>query len=137
MPSMTQLMGNVPISAYSTHYLSNTSEFLKMRVKVANTAEATDSSCHNDIASKCEVHYSLRYTPVLLDTVPNQVYFDQDINFVLNAMRANHKSVISADMDPVVFIKIDGTRCDSEGLIDYETRLGEARVDALRTRAGD
>ena len=130
-------MGNVPISAYSTHYLSNTSEFLKMRVKVANTAEATDSSCHNDIASKCEVHYSLRYTPVLLDTVPNQVYFDQEINFVLNAMRANHKSVISADMDPVVFIKIDGTRCDSEGLIDYETRLHESRVDALRTRAGD
>ena len=61
-----------------------------MRIEVANTAEETDSSCHTDIAAKCEVHYSLRYTPILYDTVSNQVYWDQEINFVLNAIRANH-----------------------------------------------
>ena len=52
-------------------------------------------------------------------------------------MAANHKNTITADMDPVVFIKISGTRCDSEGFIDYETRLSNYRTDALMTRAGD
>lgn len=137
MPSVSELMSNAPISVISTHYLANESEFLKFRVKVANTAEATDSICPKSIESKCEVHYSLRYTPLLHDTVPSQVYWDQEINFVLNAMAANHKNTITADMDPVVFIKINGTRCDSEGFIDYQTRLDNYRIDALKTRAGD
>ena len=34
-------------------------------------------------------------------------------------MAANHANTITTDMDPVVFIKINGTRCDSEGFIDY------------------
>jgi len=112
-------MGGAPISSISTHYLANNSEELKFRVKVANTADATVSSCPSNIGSKCEVAYSLRDTPLLHDTVPSQVYFDQEINFVINAGRANHKDTITADMDPVVFIKINGTRCDSEGFIDY------------------
>jgi hypothetical protein len=65
------------------------------------------------------VHYNLRYTPWLYDIVPNQVYFDQDINVVMNPQAANHHKTISADMDPVVFIKINGTRCDAEGYYDY------------------
>jgi len=40
-------------------------------------------------------------------------------------------------MDPVVFIKLSGTRCDSEGFIDYTTRLNDYAVDRLKTRAGD
>lgn len=52
-------------------------------------------------------------------------------------MRANNKNTISPDMDPVVHIKINGTRCDSEGFIDYKTRLDDYRIDALKTRAGD
>ena len=108
-----------------------------MRIKVANTAEATDSSCPTATESKCEVYYNLRDTPLLHDTVPSQVYWDQEINFVLNAMRANKGNSITADMDPVVFIKINGTRCDSEGFIDYTTRLDDYRIDALKTRAGD
>ena len=103
---------------------------------MANTAEATDSSCPEADETKCEVHYSLRYTPLLHDVVPNQVYWDQEINVILNAMRANKDAVISADMDPVVHIKINGTRCDSEGFIDYTTRLDAFAIDGLKTRAG-
>ena len=52
-------------------------------------------------------------------------------------MRANNGNVISDEYDPVVFIKFSGTRTDSEGLIDYETRLSDYTVGSLKTRAGD
>lgn len=55
----------------------------------------------------------------------------------MNPMAANHKNTITADMDPVVFIKIDGSRCDSEGFIDYNTRLSSYVIGGLKTRAGD
>lgn len=69
-------MMGAPIDSIATHYLANKSEFLKMRVKVANTADATASSCPNNDLDKCEIHYGLRYTPMLHDVVPNQVYWD-------------------------------------------------------------
>jgi len=137
MPSISELFRGAPISAIATHYIANKSEDLQFRVKVANTAEATDSSCPEEWEHKCEVYYNLRYTPMLHDVSPSNVYWDQEINFVLNAMLANNKNTISADMDPVVHIKIDGTRCDSEGFIDYQTRLPEYFIGGLKTRAGD
>ena len=135
MPSIADLVGD--ISAINTHYVANTDENLKFRIKVANTAEATDSSCPTGSESKCEVYYNLKYTPLLHDTVPNQVYWDQEINFIINPMLANHKNTITDDMDPVDFIKINGTRCDSEGFIDYQTRLTNYYIGGLKTRAGD
>ena len=76
MPAITDLLGANGMEMISTHYIANQSEDLKFKVKVSNTAEATDSSCPEDIESKCEVHYNLRYTPLLHDTVPNQIYWD-------------------------------------------------------------
>ena len=61
----------------------------------------------------------MRYTPWIYDVVPNQVFWDQDINIIANPQLANHKNAITADMDPVVHIKINGTRCDAEGYYDY------------------
>ena len=52
-------------------------------------------------------------------------------------MMANNKDTISSEYDPVVHIKFDGTRTDSEGLIDYETRLSDYAVGSLKTKAGD
>ena len=52
-------------------------------------------------------------------------------------MLANNPSTILGTYDPVVHIKFSGTRCDSEGLIDYETRLSDYTVGSLKTRAGD
>ena len=69
-------MGNAPISVINTHYIANSDENLKFKVKVANTAEATDSSCPEGSESKCEVYYSMRYTPMLHDTSPSNVYWD-------------------------------------------------------------
>ena len=52
-------------------------------------------------------------------------------------MAANNKATISTEYDPVVHIKFDGTRTDSEGLFDYETRLSDYTVGTLKTKAGD
>ena len=125
MPAIADFFGVDDFTkAINTAYIANSKdENLKFVVKVANTAEATDSLCPEKDQSKCEVYYNLRYTPLLYDVVPNQVFFDQDISLILNSQRANNKAVITADMDPVVHIKINGTRCDSEGSIDYQTRL--------------
>ena len=76
MPSISDLMGGAHIDVINTHYLANQDENFKMRIKVANTAEATDSSCPKADEGKCEVYYSLRDTPLLHDTVPSQVYWD-------------------------------------------------------------
>ena len=139
MPAIADFFGVDDFTkAINTAYLANSKdENLKFVVKVANTAEATDSLCPLDKQDKCEVYYNLRYTPLLYDVVPNQVFFDQDISLILNSQRANNKAVITADMDPVVHIKINGTRCDSEGSIDYQTRLSQYEIDALRTKVGN
>jgi len=71
MPSISELMSGAPIDVINTHYIANTDENLKFSVKVSNTAEATDSSCPEKWEGKCEVHYNLRYTPMLLDVSPN------------------------------------------------------------------
>jgi len=123
MPAMVDLL-NGPIMGIRTSYIANDkSERVSFRVKVANTAEATDSVCPKDIEKKCEVHYSWRYTPLLHDTVPSQVFWQQQVSFVMNAMGANQGKSLSAANDPVDFIKINGTRCDQEGWFDYTRRL--------------
>ena len=139
MPAIADFFGVDDFTkAINTAYIANSKdENLKFVVKVANTAEATDSLCPEKDQEKCEVYYNLRYTPLLYDVVPNQVFFDQDISLILNSQRANNKAVITADMDPVVHIKINGTRCDSEGSIDYQTRLDQYEIDALRTKVGN
>ena len=92
-------------------------------MKVANTAEATNTACPEGEEDKCTVSYNLEYTPLLFDISPNQVYWDQEIDVLVNPMKA--QSAITSEMDPVVFIKLSGTRCDSEGFIDYQTRFAK------------
>ena len=139
MPALADFFGVDDFTkAVSTAYIANNKdENLKFVVKVANTAEATDSLCPEKDQSKCEVYYNLRYTPWLYDIVPNQVYWDQTLSLIINPQAANHKNTITADMDPVVHIKINGTRTDSEGLIDYSTRLSDYVIGALTTKAGN
>lgn len=49
----------------------------------------------------------------------------------MNAQAANHASVVKSDADPVDFIKLDGTRTDSEGLFDAGTRLSQYTLGVL------
>lgn len=125
------------METFNTHYISNESENIEFQLKISNQAEATNSACPEDVEHLCHVRYSMRYTPHLHDVSPSNVYLDQQLSILLNPMAANENTCITDDMDPVVFIKFDGTRCDSEGLIDYETRLSAYTVGSLKTKAGD
>jgi len=137
MPSLSTIFNGMPLEAFSNHFIANGAEELEFHVKVANTADATDSACPEGSEMKCTVQFSMRYTPLLVDVSPNQVYFDQQLSVILNPMAANNKAAITSEMDPVVFIKLDGTRTDPEGLFDYQTRLSDYQIGSLKTRAGD
>ena len=117
MPSVEDATGRT-YDALSTFYIANSDSNLRFRVSVANTAEATDSVCSESNLDKCEVAYNWLYTPYLHDVSPNQVYWDQDINIMVNSMKVHDSSVTPSDHDPVVFIKMSGTRTDSEGYLD-------------------
>ncbi len=56
---------------------------------------------------------------------------------MVNSMEVHHKNVTPLDHDPVVFIKLSGTRTDSEGYLDQSVRLTQWYIDGLMTRAGD
>ena len=137
MPAVTDILGGVPMDVFSTHYVSNNNENLEFILSVDNTADATTAACSDANAYRCLIKYSLRYTPLLHDVTPSQVYLDQQINFLINPQAANDNKVITDDYDPVQFIKLSGTRTDSEGLIDYEVRLAQYDVGVLTTLAGD
>jgi len=137
MPAVTDILGGVPMEVFSTHYVANNNENLEFHLSVDNTADATTAACDLYKMDHCLIKYALRYTPLLHDVTPNQVYLDQQINFLINPQAANNDWVITDDYDPVQFIKLSGTRTDSEGLIDYETRLPQYDVGVLTTLAGD
>lgn len=69
----------------------------------------------------CRIRYDEAYTPMLIDTVPNQVTYGMTINFVLNANRCH--SLISTDFEPFYYIKLGRTLTNWEGYVDNTTRL--------------
>lgn len=69
----------------------------------------------------CRVRYDELFTPMLLDTIPNQVTYDMKIQFVLNPNICHNK--VPSGNDPFYYLKIGDTLTDWEGLIDSGTRL--------------
>ena len=110
---------------------------IRFRIKVQNNADNTFIPCPDNIKDRCDVRYSMRYTPHLHDVVPNNIYLDQELTYYLNAMNTQHGEVIKSDADPVDFIKLSGTRNDYEGIFDSSKRLNSYRVDTLVAKSGD
>ena len=84
MPAITDILGGVPMETFNTHYIANDSEDIEFMLHVDNTAEATTSSCGEDWEHKCHVKYSMRYTPLLHDISPSNVYLDQQLSVLVN-----------------------------------------------------
>ena len=76
IPAITDIVGGAPMETFNTHYIANGSEHIEFRLSVDNTADATTSACPEDWENRCNVGYSLRYTPLLHDISPSNVYFD-------------------------------------------------------------
>jgi hypothetical protein len=82
----------------------------------------------------CRIRYDEIYTPMYIDTIPNQVTFGMTINMIMNPMRCHYD--IPADMDPFYYLKIGDTMTDWEGLVDSGTRLWTWQRTPLATRVG-
>ena len=100
-------------------------------------ADGAIVSCDEKALTPCTMNYSMRYTPLLHDVSPSNVYFEQLVSFILNPQATNDNNVIGADYDPVVFIKLSGTRADAEGYYDSSVRLANYRLGTLKSKAGD
>jgi hypothetical protein len=82
----------------------------------------------------CKIRYDEVYTPMLIDTVPNQVTYGTDINFMLNPNRCHYG--LSADFDPFYYLKIGDTLTDWEGILDSGFRLPEWQTRPAHTVVG-
>ncbi len=112
------------MDTFNSNYLQNNGdELMRYQVKVQNDADNTLVPCRTGQTDKCKINYSKRYTPMLQDISPSNLYFDQEVTLYLNAMATNDEAVIKAGADPVDFIKFDKTRTDFEGLFDSGKRL--------------
>ena len=89
MPSLADLFG-MPIENFNSHYLANNGdESIRFYVKVQNNAENSFMPCESGQEGNCQVRYRKKYTPMLQDISPSNVYLDQDITLYINAMAAN------------------------------------------------
>lgn len=126
------------MDTFSNHYVANNNEeAITFELKVQNDADSTVIECLEGSENLCKVQYRLRYTPSLFDVSPSNVYLDQTLNFRLNPMAANYDWVMKGDAEPVDFIKLSGTRTDSEGLYISGDRLSGYTVSNLKSRSGD
>lgn len=90
MPSLPDLFGGVPMDTFNSHYLANNGdESIRFEVKVQNNAENSFMPCEDGATANCRVRYRKKYTPMLQDISPSDVYLDQDLTFYINAMAAN------------------------------------------------
>ena len=137
LPSLKDLFGVADYEGFNQHFTANNQESIGFTLAVENAADDSIVECVEGSEHKCKVQYRFRYTPLLFDISPSDVYHDQQLSLRINPLGANYESVIRADADPVDFIKFSGTRTDSEGLFDNETRLSSYTVGDLATRSGD
>jgi IPT/TIG domain len=89
--------------------------------------------CYTHFTS-CHFRYNQRYTPQLMETVPNQVYAGQKINFWLNP--ANTTSDLPKGYEPFYYMKLGTELTDREGFVDATTRLQANVWSTASTRVG-
>lgn len=135
MPSLPELFDVSSYEPFSNHFATTNDEAIGFELKIHNNADASTVECAS--SNKCRAQYRLRYTPILYDVSPSNVYYGQQLSFYLNPHSANYDFVLRDDADPVDFIKLGGTRCDQEGIFDNEKRLDGYSIGTLKAISGD
>ena len=78
------------MDTFNQHWLANNGdESIRFELKVQNNAENAFMPCDSSWSSRCRIRYNKKYTPMLHDVSPSNVYLDQDLTFYINAMAAN------------------------------------------------
>lgn len=94
----------------------------------------TEIKCGKD-KKKCKFVYDRSYTPLLLNTTPANVYFDQLMQFNLN-IKSVHTTINNGKI-PITNLKIGKTMLDYEDTITSKTRLPAWSTGFLQAKVGD
>lgn len=72
------------MTAFAGHYNTYGTEKVEFLTQIENTADASTSACDENNERPCTLQYSLRYTPLIHDIIPSNVYLDQNMTFMIN-----------------------------------------------------
>lgn len=86
-------------------------------------------------SSNCKVRYRIDYTPVIYYTTPSAVYFDQDVQFQIDAK--NTQYLVGDDDYPVEELRIHNSLLTTEDIIDTDTSVSGYAIGHLRGLVGD
>jgi len=106
----------------------------KLEFESSVFAGTTEIKCGKD-KKKCKFVYDRSYTPLLLNTTPANVYFDQLMQFNLN-IKSVHTTINNGKI-PITSLKIGKTMLDYEDTITGETRLPAWSTGFLQAKVGD
>lgn len=108
---------------------------MRVNVQVTNLDNLDQPlECDN---SDCRLIYRHEYTPILHDVVPNQVYKDHPIDFVINIQAVHNSNVTPADGPPIEELSIDGALVYNIDVLDNDEddrlakRLSSYRLDRM------
>jgi hypothetical protein len=86
--------------------------------------------------SKCLINYSRDYTPVLMYTTPNEVYYGQLLQFHINAKYASNALATPLGMPQIGDIRLDGYLTDISP-IDNDSRSEQFNRDHVEVFVGN
>lgn len=72
-----------------------------------------------------DVVYKRHKTPMLHDIIPNQVFYGQEIQWMINPLGALHGQTVENDLEPVEELRIGDATTDWEGFIDSGSRIAQ------------
>ena len=75
LPGLPDLFGTGTMDSFNQHFIANSeNESIGFELKIQNDADSSVVECLD--TSKCQVQYRFRYTPLLFDISPSNVYHD-------------------------------------------------------------
>jgi hypothetical protein len=86
--------------------------------------------------NNCVVKYSRDYTPVLMYTTPNEVYYSQLLQFHLNVKAASNPTATPVGTSPVGDIRLAGYLTEISP-IDSDLRLTQFQRDCFEVFVGN
>ena len=77
LPGLPDLFKTDSMESFNQHFIANNEdETIGFELKIQNDADSTVVECVGGSESKCKVQYLFRYTPLLIDISPNNVYHE-------------------------------------------------------------
>ena len=105
-------------------------------ISVVNTDEPDrDIYCWNEM--DCMIEYKRKYTPILMDVVPNQLYKDQNVDWWINIQGVHSRGTTPDGRLPMEELSIDGALNDWSYTIDSDTRIDDWRIGRLSAKVTD